>query len=193
MTLKWPAKDDPIWDKIQAAAAGEDLTEYQAAKALNISLFEEGEAYWDLPVEQWPPVTFNWDVTRESQRFAFDGVKKAEFAESRPNGFKLGWIPLVRFDKHLCHFSRRDGPVELWELGSRSSLARAIAYLRRGLPITPPLITATDGEFRIVGGHHRYAVAKAVNLEILPIYVDHSDADLVNAIAAVEWESAVDP
>lgn len=176
-----------------AAAAGEDLASYLAWKELNSSLDDERGAYLDLPVEQWPRLNFNWDLSPGGQRFAFDGKKEADFEKHHPSGFRLGWIPLSTFDKHLCHFSRRDGPSELWELGSRWKLSKAIAYLRRGLPITPPLVTATEGEFRIVGGHHRYAIAKAVSLEILPIYVDHADLDQVEAIAPVEWREPTEP
>jgi hypothetical protein len=187
VTLKLPPTDDAFWDRILAAAAGEDLKTYQAWKDLNGSLDNECGAYLDLPVEQWPPLNVNWDLSPAGQRFAFDGMKEADFRKHRPNGFRLGRIPLSTFDRHLCHYSRRDGSAELWELGSRWKLAKAIAYLRRGLPITPPLVTATEGEFRLAGGHHRYAIAKAVTLAMLPIYVDHADVTQVEAIATVEW------
>jgi len=182
-----PSRDDPAWDRMAAAAAGEDLDTYLAWKRLNASLDEEGGAYRDRPVAEWPNLHFNWDLSPEGQRFALDAVNAVAFRKQHPDGFRLGRIPLPTFDRFLCHFSRRDGPSELWELGAPWKLAKVIAYVRRGLAITPPLVATSENELRIAGGHHRYAAAKAVNLEILPFYAAPSDVPLIDAIVQVDW------
>lgn len=178
---------DSILDSVIAGNGGMTVEEYRAKKALNHSLHEEGDAYQGLSPAEWPPLTFNWDFSPERQRFGLDGVAEQEFQEMHPNGLRLGHMPLLTFDRSLAHFSRRDTPEELWSLGSESKLAKTIAYLRRGLPITPPIVAPTGSEVILKGGHHRYAVAKAVNIETIPFLVAPEDVEKIEGIVEVTW------
>lgn len=114
------------------------------------------------------------------------------FRNRTPHGLRLGWVGVADFDSKLCHFNRRD-ENELWSIGSATKLARAIAYLRRGLPITPPLVAPVKGkdELHFQGGNHRYAALKAAGHETaFPIYVASEDFETVARIVTVKAGAA---
>lgn len=159
----------------------------KARTKLNAELHAEGEQYRNAPPSQWPTLVFNWDFSPEGQRYALDGVRAAEFQRSHPKGLRLGWVNLVEFDSKLCHFNRRD-EGEIWSVGDDSKLSRAIAYLQRGLPISPPLVGPVEGkdELRFIGGNHRYAALKVACRETeFPMYVDPDDFEAVARIVTV--------
>lgn len=137
---------------------------------------------------KWPKLLFNWDTTEAGQIYSLDnGTHHGNFYDYYPNGFILGVIPLVEFDSYLCHYSRRDGN-ELWKLGNPHDLAYLIAYLAEGKPISPPLVKPTDNrEVILLGGHHRYAAAKAVNLESVLLYSLPEHIDALNSFMNIQW------
>ena len=179
-------------EEVLAIMDGDSPEEAKAWTALNADLLAEGRGYRDSPPSKWPALTFNWDLSLEGQRFALDGVKLDGFQKSHPHGLRLGWVDVVDFDSKLCHFNRRD-ENELWSIGSATKLAKAIAYLRRGLPITPPLVAPVNGkdELHFHGGNHRYAALKAVGRETaFPIYVASEDFETVARIITVKAGAA---
>lgn len=166
------------------------MEQFRKERDLRESISHEAEQYLRLPAESWPPLSFNWDLSPEGQRFALDGVPEADFQVQYPKGFCLGWTELAEFDAKLCHYSRRDTPEELWDLGFEHTLAEVIAYVRRGLPITPPLVEPflpSKKEVRLGGGHHRYAAAKASKQTDLPILVEPENCAVVSSIVPVRW------
>lgn len=172
-------------DELLALLRGEDLSIYRIEKALRKEIETEAAQYIDCHQSMWPPLIFNWDLSPASQRHALDGVSQAQFETSFPNGLVSAWVDLVDFDKHLCQLSRRNGDAEVWGLGDKFKLARLIAYLQRGLPITPPMVAVTTtNEFHLQGGNHRYVAAKASGVQSLPIYLEQKNFakanDLVN-------------
>ncbi|NOT11051.1 MAG: ParB N-terminal domain-containing protein [Methylococcaceae bacterium] len=186
---------EEIIEETLAFLRGEDLETYRFNVEQCTRLSLEAKHYIDLQPADWPQLTFNWDLSAESQRFSLDGngVKLPNFQLRYPEGFILGWVDLKEFDDKLCHFSRREGIQELWELGSKLKLAYVIAYLANGLPITPPLVMPEPGnnyEVRVQGGHHRYAAAKATGLAVIPIYVEHCNRKEVTRIVPVHWNDS---
>lgn len=174
-------------DQVAANNAGQTLDQYRISAAFEAGLWDEGKSYEGLMPEKWPSITFNWDLSSAGQRFAMDGTSYEDFQSSYPEGLALGSISLALFDKHLAHYCRRDTPEELWSLGVAHKLAKAIAYLRRGLPITPPLVAPFNGEFFLKGGHHRYAVAKAIKLDRIHILATFEDMEELGRIASINW------
>lgn len=168
----------------------EESVEDKAMSELKARITSECEQYLDTPVTLWPTVTFNWDVSKESQCFSLDGYTQNKFLLNYPDGFLLGYVSLAEFDKRLCHYSRRD-EGELWELGSRYGLARLIVYLSEGRPISPPLVKPVeDGELIFQGGHHRYAIAKVTGVDLFPIYVEPHYKSEIDKRIKVQWENA---
>lgn len=148
----------------------------------------ESENYLNLPPDQWPAIKFNWDTSDEGMRYTVDGFSIEKFREEYPKAFRLGEVSLTDFDQKLCRYNRRDCNEELWDLGFPSKLAFLIAYLHRGLPITPPLVFVTEqNEFMFRGGHHRYAAAKASQLAKIKIYVEPEHVSAVENLVEVSW------
>ena len=169
---------------------GEDIDVHRDEQKERMKTWEIAEQYIGAPPMRWPKLEFNWDLSPEGQRFALDGVNGATFQKNYQVGFRLGWIRLADFDRKLCHHNRRDGLDELWALGDHSKLARAIAHIARGLPMTPPLIAplGDKNEICLRGGNHRYTVAKYGRLEMLPVYAEPRDTHMLSAIIPVRWE-----
>lgn len=174
-------------EEVLAVLDGESLDDARRKMALNADLHAEGTRYRDLPPSEWPTLIFNWDLSEDSQQYALDGVKAIQFQQQYPGGLQIGWVNLVEFDIKLCHFSRR-AKEELWSVGCASKLAKTIAYLSRGLPITPPLVAPVKGKEELVfrGGNHRYAALKATNFDgEFPIYIAPDNFEAVKQIVKV--------
>lgn len=151
---------------------------------------KKAKKYKNKPVEDWPPIVINWDLNPSNQRFCLDGCTQKEFDSVYTEGFILGWTKLNDFDKHLCHYSRRDDG-ELWKVGDKSKLAEMLVYLSEGHPISPPLAKYNDESHLIIfwGGHHRYAVAKAINENMILICILPEEKSKINRLINVNWNS----
>jgi len=168
----------------------EESVEQKAERDLQTRISSECEQYLGSPVSSWPDISFNWDISKESQRFSLDGCTQESFLKIYPDGFLLGYVSLAEFDKYLCHYSRRDDG-ELWELGCRFSLAQLIVYLSENRPISPPLVKPVDnGEVIFQGGHHRYAIAKETGVDFFPIHVEPCYKIEIDKRIKVQWENA---
>lgn len=186
-----------LLDQLLCEQHGFDLEEMRAERVVRESVQEEAEAYLGLMPETWPALAWRWDFSAKAQRYVYDGMAPPNFVAAHPEGLRLGWVRVEQFDAKLSHFNRRNGLEELWEVGDQRKLAYAIAYSRQGRPLTPPMVaplrTGKDEratEFYLVGGNHRYTVAKFSGLVDLPIYVDPELADAVVAIVPVRWADA---
>ena len=178
------------FEEALAVARGENLEEYREKAALRKRILEASQKYVDSPVDGWPKIKINWDVSKGSQRHCFDGVSIEEFSKYHPSGLLLGYVELKEFDNKLCHFSRRD-TGELWELGSPSKLAYLIVYLSEGHPISPPVPKPVDkGEIILMGGHHRYAIAKAIGEDKIPICIYPEHKSRIDERINVKWKHA---
>ena len=83
--------DKPMsFDEALAVTRGESLSKYREQQQLTARLQKQAERYVDLPPNQWPKLSFNWDLSPDSQRFAFDGVELESFRKHYPNGLVLG-------------------------------------------------------------------------------------------------------
>lgn len=171
-----------------AKILGYDSAEnYKLSLEENERLFDKSKELYKKSPEEWPAIIFNWDYSSESQRYCFDGVSQSSFEELCPDGLVLGFIPLKELDKHLCHYSRRDSN-ELWEVGCQYTLAKMIVYLSESHPISPPIIKPVDNnEVIFQGGHHRYAIAKAIAIEEIPLYAYPEHVEKLNQFMKISW------
>lgn len=171
-----------------AVMDGEDLEVHRAQRVERDEIAEEAERYRLVSPTEWPSLEFNWDFSVEAQRYTLDGCKPDSFTKYFPRGLQLGWVSLQEFDSNLS-FQNRRKLSELWTVGDEGKLAMAIAYIRKGKPITPPLVAPIEGQRQVClgGGNHRYTVAKFNGQIELPIYVDPKEAEAVSAIVTVRW------
>lgn len=160
-------------DELFALIEGISVDIYRQQRAFKNDIRNKAEKVRNIPVEDWPTIKINWDLSKEAQRFCCDGMKQEEFERFYPEGFYVYWVCLNDFDSVLCHYSRRD-EGELWAVGLQSKLAEMIIYLSEGHPVSPPLAVPNEYSDEIIlsGGHHRYAVAKAIGEKRIPICVE---------------------
>ena len=177
-------------EEVLAILNGEDPEKAKYSVELNQRLYEESRKYVNTPSNHWPHIDINWDTSVSSQRFSLDGVTPEQFKINHPAGFYLGYVVLKEFDSILHGYSRRDSG-ELWQVGCTSKLARLIVYLSENRPISPPLVKPVDNEEVILqGGHHRYAIAKEIGEERIPIHIDPENKDEISKLLTVEWKNA---
>ena len=60
---------DEIIDKILADNSGETLEGYRANKKLRSKIISEANQYVNTDSSLWPPITFNWDLSKEGSVF----------------------------------------------------------------------------------------------------------------------------
>ena len=176
-----------INDELAQVFGYENAEDYKRTIREQERISNKSKEFYNTPPEKWPLIKFNWDYRFESQRFCFDGLSHSDFEKTYPDGLVLGHMHLNEFDKYLCHFSRRDDN-ELWEVGFQSKLAEMIVYLSEGNPITPPIIKPLkSNEVIFQGGHHRYAVAKAIGCNNIWIYAFPEDVNILNQFINICW------
>lgn len=181
-----------IFEEVLAVINGKDPTEARKEAKLRSRIYKKSLKYVKKPVEDWPDISMNWDVSTGSQRFSLDGVSIEKFEKIFPDGFLLGYVSFPEMDTILTHYSRRD-EGELWEVGNESKLARLIVYLSEGRPISPPLVKPLqNGEVILQGGHHRYAIAKEIGVKRLPIHVEKQYKLQIDCLLNVEWGTSSD-
>jgi hypothetical protein len=183
-----------LLDQLICERDGFDLDELRAEHVVREGVRKEAEAYVGLASQAWPDLKWNWDFSTRAQRYVYDGISPPSFAANHPTGLRLGWVSVEHFDAKLSRFNRRDGLAELWKVGDQQKLAEAIAYSRQSRPLTPPMVaplSTKEGqpptEVYLVGGNHRYTVAKFSGLAEVPIYVDPEFAGVVAEIVSVRW------
>lgn len=179
--------EELTFDEYLAVLKGDDLDGYRIEKKFRMRIFKESQKYEGTPSSEWPPITFNWDISKEGQRFSLDSITKEGFREHYPGGFLLGYVYLIDFDKNLCAYSRRD-EGELWDVGSSGKLAQLIVYLSERHKISPPFVKPLESKEVIFnGGHHRYAIAKELAIKKIPIHVMPEHKLEIDKILNVEW------
>jgi len=169
--------DDKIdADELFASIEGISIDVYRTQRAFKNDIRDKAETVRNLTAEKCPEIKINWDLSRASQRFCCDGLKKEEFEKYYPKGFFTYRVCFGDFDSVLGNYSRRD-EGELWSVGCKSKLAEMIIYLSEGYPISPPKASYVKETNKIIlsGGHHRYAVAKAIGEKEIPICVDEDN------------------
>ena len=185
-------------DAIQAKNSGLSLEEHMKSIARRKALMPKAKKIQGTSPTEWPKLNFNWDLSIEGRRYSFDKPVFLPSEQDIPRAmikwkkglrdFELGWVVLTEMDSVLCHFSRRNGPKELWSLGNSSKLAFVIAHVSEGLPISPPVVKPhSEGGIILNGGHHRYAAAKAVGVEIIPIYCLSANRNRIDELLSVKW------
>lgn len=85
---------DGIMDKILADNSGETLEVYRANKTLRSTISDIANQYIETDSSGWPPITFNWDLSEEGQRFSLDGENESSFKNHYSEGFILGKVKL---------------------------------------------------------------------------------------------------
>lgn len=70
---------EKLLEEISFSQSGDDLETYRHNVEQRNQLSLEAERYIDLPPDDWPRLSFNWDLSAESQRFSLDNVKLTDF------------------------------------------------------------------------------------------------------------------
>ena len=174
--------------EVSAALNGKDLNIFRAEQLERQNIALEAERYRNLDPSEWPVLKFEWDFSNDAQRFTLDGYEPDSFATLYPQGLRLGWVALDQFDAKLSIQSRRELP-ELWTVGDQGKLVMAIEYIHKGKPITPPLVVPLSkaNQICLIGGNHRYTVAKFSKQISLPFYAAPEDAEAISAIITTRW------
>jgi hypothetical protein len=174
-------------DELLAVLGGERIEEVREKSALHDRLRREADKYLGSSVETWPFRSVLWDLTKTSQRFSLDGCNEVEFPKYYPAGFRLGWVNTESFDKLLAKFSHRTDQ-ELWSVGFPHRLAFLIAYMADGRKVSPAIAKPLDdGTIILAGGHHRYAIARALRQMQIPIFVFPEHEERIDQLIRIEW------
>ncbi len=179
MDLEKIANEGITIEEVVGLLDGENLQEIRSRQNLREEIQLEANTYRNTSPSSWPIAAINWDVSLESQRFSFDGCSYLDFKKNHPDGFLLGWVKLAEMDRKLTEYCHRTD-WQLWEVGDPGKLAFVIAHAARRLPISPPLIAPFGcDQVYFVGGNHRYAMARALKLEKIPVYLDRNHLDAI--------------
>ncbi|EIA1584613.1 hypothetical protein K6783_003196 [Vibrio parahaemolyticus] len=159
-------------------------------KPFNDRIRNASERWIDKPASDLPEIKINWDLSKSSQRHSLDRFTKEQFLEEYPNGFAVGHLRLEELDRCLHSFSFREKD-NIWDGGSKSKLAFLIQYALEGHPVSPILVKPISEQGVILfGGHHRYALAKATDSDVVPICVEWQNVEDISGLLDVTWIDA---
>lgn len=176
-------------DELNAIINGEVLEIYRVNKIIHNDISNKSKKHICTPPDKWPSININWDLSKDSQCFTLDGCKNIQFNIDYPNGLILGYVNVKEFDNLLCSHNKRNYQ-HLWSLGDKQKLAYLIQYASECRPITPPLvIPLATNQLAISGGNHRYTLAKFINENKIPIYVELQHKDRIANIISICWAS----
>ncbi|CAK2463053.1 ParB-like nuclease family protein [Vibrio crassostreae] len=173
----------------------EELSKYEALyskeclemKPFNDRIRRQSERWIDKPAADLPKIKINWDLSESSQRFSLDRFTKEAFSDKYPNGFAIGRLRLEELDRCLSSLSYRKKD-NIWDGGSKSKLAFLIQYALEGYSISPILVKPnTEQSVILFGGHHRYALAKATDSDVVPICVEWQNVHAIGGLLDVKW------
>ena len=153
--------------------------------------WRESERLIDLPPAEWPHLTIRWDFAWSSAHHSLDGMSRVDFDKHYPAGsLSLVCVPISAARRVFCGNVRREDE-ELWSLGDKHKLARALLWWIEGNRMTPPFlrIVRNGADFNLPdcvtfnGGHHRFNICAAYGLDRFPAYIE--SADLEELIAMI--------
>lgn len=163
------------------------LEEYQKEQQIQQHIRTEACKYKNLPKTEWPTLSFNWNLSPEFWHKSFDGDSQSDVNSKYPEGLLLGLTDLISFDDYL-HTNSKRNDTELWDFGCESKLAEMIAYLHRHYPISPVAVTIVEEKIVIMGGNHRYTVAKFSSQSNFYFICSSNDKNALDSIINIQWK-----
>lgn len=175
---------DVSYEELLIEMSGEDVNEWKRHKKIIQKLEVVADALLDLPIDQWPEININWDLSKESMRFALDGLSASKFRQSYPDVLIVRWVELDKLNNVLCSFNKRS-VEETWNVGFKDKLARVIAWVSDGNPLTPIYISINEAlgdKLKLEGGNHRYAMLNAKKISPIPVLLRKSEESIISSI-----------
>jgi len=173
-------------DEYQLDLSNEELVLYRKEKELRERILNDSYQYKDLAIKEWPVIKINWDIRYSSQKFSLDRDESSEFSKHHPDGFLLGYVNLNEVDKRLgiCSFREVE---DVWKVGSSEKLSALIVYLSEGREVSPPFLCVYEDSLVIMGGNHRYTIAKCIGVENIPIHFKIQEKFKIDEMLNVKW------
>lgn len=107
-----------------------------------------------------------WDIRPERFYLAFDGDKPGDHD---PNEFELIYMNVENVNSRLTYIASRD--KDPWHKRYKRKTCGIAYRWVHNLPVTPPLIQEVQGQIHIVGGMHRYHLARHYGTVRMPFLV----------------------
>lgn len=138
--------------------------------------------FMNMPIADWPNFAVKWDLSEESQRYAFDGCDEVSFKEEYPEGLVVLHCSMKSLDLHLC-FHSRQSVGEFWSIGLPENKCVVIQDWVDGFALTPCFIDEnTPDGLLVAGGNARLAVARAKGEKVVPILVRPRELDEISSL-----------
>ncbi|MFJ5375231.1 hypothetical protein ACIPTP_22150 [Pectobacterium versatile] len=145
-----------------------------------------------LSPDKWPTAglaAIHWDLTVAGQYHTIDPPEPLllQPIESEPQILVLGKTTFAECDPLLLDAFRRK-PDQLWTELDHRKLARAIAHIGLGRPLSPVhLCTYEYGGLFLGGGNHRYEVVKYAGIPEFYFLADEDDVADIDSQLRVLW------
>lgn len=163
----------------------QDTRPYQYSEA-------ELQPIMGLPPERWPTAgitDINWDLSVQGHRYTIDPPEPMVLQpiESPPLVLILGKATVADCDPQLLPAFRR-ARSELWSVLDNLKLARAIAHIAHGRPLSPLYLCPFEqGGLFLGGGNHRYEVLKYAGVSSFYFLADREDMAAIDSQLPVNW------
>ncbi len=130
-----------------------------------------------LPESREAKVTPKWDYDPEHFYLSMDGATLPK--QINPADFELVWAEVSDVTSHLASHSTRSEDPWSEEYEGTAEIAYRWA---KGLPVTPPLISPHGEKITIVGGMHRFHLARHFATAQMPLLVRTSELQRLRSI-----------
>lgn len=148
-----------------------------------------GSKYIGTDANEWPKLDINWDLNQDNFHLSLDGVSADKFTEDYSEGLLIGKTLIEDIYENLFYNSKIRDCNDFWKLCAKGKACGIIGRCLAKKPITPPMITPYNGTLIIVGGNHRFNVARLSGaIEIYFITPKESQNEFIEILPSVAWK-----
>ncbi|MEM8351241.1 hypothetical protein Q4R91_12140 [Morganella morganii] len=152
-------------------------------------IFEEvGSKYKGKNAKEWPEFNIQWDLTPDNFYLSLDGESAESVSESYNKGFSLGKVATNDIYENLFYNCKLTNSEDFWSTCIASKACGVLGRWLKNELITPPLIKPYEGNLLIIGGNHRFNVARLAGAEIIYFITPYECKDeIIAIIPSVVW------
>ncbi|MBJ3590222.1 hypothetical protein JGC56_03460 [Salmonella enterica subsp. enterica serovar Saintpaul] len=148
-----------------------------------------GFKYKGMTAEKWPKLYIEWDLKPENFHHSLDGEDADSVSQNYKNGFSIGKASTKDiYGKLFSNCIVRDSN-DFWAVCDKRKACGVLGRWKEKELITPPLIKPHNDTLIIVGGNHRFNVARLAGAEAITFITPTEYMDEINSIIpTVSWQ-----
>ncbi|MEQ5184501.1 hypothetical protein ABN222_08230 [Providencia alcalifaciens] len=142
----------------------------------------EGRIYEGRPSKDWPKLNVRWNLNKTDFYRSLDGENTESIEQHYPNGFFVATALTKDIHDNLCYASKVFDSNDFWSVCNVRKACGVIGRWMNNELITPPVIVPFENTLVLVGGNHRFNVARLAGEKYITFIVPSEKKDETSLI-----------